>query len=407
MRKVQRSKIVGTAGNVAFWMGWALCAAACSGSDDEPAATPEPPAGSGGTGGADPGVPPEDVKLDEKFADLFTIGAAVDPNGLVTHADLLLEHFNSLTPENDMKFESLQRTEGNFTFTNADAIVDFASQNGMRVRGHALVWHRQTPAWMFVDAEGAPASEELLFERLRAHVSTVVGHYKGRVQAWDVVNEAMMDDGRLRTNEEEREDQRSPWYGIAQERYIAEAFRAANEADPDAKLFYNDYYDWIPVKHQAIYEMLRGLLEQGVPVHGVGVQTHVNIEQSPVETSPGFTQSPENLEAAIALYSSLGLEVHVTEMDMSVYVQGVPYAPEMFYNTSTFTTELAERQGERYRAFFDVFRRHADTIGNVTFWGVADDNSWLSEFSSGRQDFPLLFDRNHQPKPAFFAITDF
>jgi endo-1,4-beta-xylanase len=384
----------------------ALAAFACSSSDDETSAPAEPSAGVGGTSGSESQTPAGPLKLAEKYEPLFTIGAAVDPTSLTSHRDLLLEHFNSVTPENEMKFESLQPTEGNFNYGPADTLVAFAEQNGMRVRAHALVWHRQTPAWVFTDA-GAPASQELVLSRMKDHIANVVGHYKGRVQSWDVVNEAMMDDGRLRTGDEERADQQSPWYRSLGDTYIAEAFRAANAADPDAKLFYNDYYDWIPVKHQAIYEMLKGLLEQGVPVHGVGLQTHINIEPSTIETNQAFYQTPENLEDAIELYSSLGLEVHITEMDMSVYVPGVMYTPDMFYTVDTFTADIAEKQAARYSAFFDVFRRHADAIANVTFWGIADDNSWLSEFASGRQDFPLLFDRDHQPKPAFFAIMDF
>jgi endo-1,4-beta-xylanase len=306
-----------------------------------------------------------------------------------------------------MKFESLQPTEGVFNFGPADAIVEFAERNDMMVRGHALVWHRQTPAWMFTDAAGAPATEELLFTRLRDHITAVVGRYKGRVDAWDVVNEAFMDDGAYRTAVEEREDQRSPWYGVAQERYIAEAFRLAHEIDPDAKLFYNDYYNYLPEKRQAIHAMLEQLLAEGVPVHGVGLQAHLSIERSPVETSHGYYQTLEEEEAAIELYSSLGLEVHITELDMSLYIPGIMYTPDTFYTAATFTDEVAAKQAARYREFFELFRRHSDVITNVTFWGVADDNTWLSEFSSGRKDFPLLFDDAHQPKQAFEAITRF
>jgi endo-1,4-beta-xylanase len=345
--------------------------------------------------------------LAQKYADRFPIGAAVDPVSIQTHADLLGQHFSSVTPENDMKFESLQRTEGVFTFAAADAIVEFAESHDMMVRGHALVWHRQTPAWMFTDAAGGPASEELLFTRLRNHISTVVGHFKGRVDAWDVVNEAFMDDGAYRTAEEERDDQKSAWYGVAQERYIAEAFRAAHDADPDAKLFYNDYYNYLPAKRQAIYEMLRQLLADGVPVHGVGLQAHLSIEPSPVETSHGYYQTIAEEEAAIELYSSLGLEVHITELDMSLYIPGIMYTPDTFYTAATFSDELKAKQAARYGEFFALFRKHSDVITNVTFWGVADDNTWLSEFSSGRKDFPLLFDDAHQPKEAFEAVTGF
>jgi endo-1,4-beta-xylanase len=345
--------------------------------------------------------------LSQKYSEYFPIGAAVDPSSIQTHAALLEQHFNSITAENDMKFESLQRTEGVFDYSAADTLVAFAQSHGMKVRGHALVWHRQTPAWVFTDSSGADVSAEVLLARLKSHISNVVGHFKGSVYAWDVVNEAIMDDGAYRTAEETNESQRSKWYGIARETYIAEAFRYANAADPDAKLFYNEYYNYIPAKHQAIYEMLKKLLEDGVPVHGVGLQAHLSIAPSTVETSHGYHQTVENEEAAIQLYSSLGLEVHITELDMSLYIPGTMYTADTFYTPATFSDELQTQQAERYRAFFELFRKYKGVVTNVTFWGVADDNTWLSEFSSGRQDFPLLFDASHQPKKAWHAVVDF
>jgi endo-1,4-beta-xylanase len=306
-----------------------------------------------------------------------------------------------VTAENEMKFQSLQPTEGTFTYGPADGIVNFAIQNGMKVRGHTLVWHTQTPSWVFNNA-----SKETLLARMRTHISNVVSHFRGKVYAWDVVNEAVMEDGSYRTGDL-AENQKSRWYEIAGESYIAEAFKAAHAADPDAKLFYNDFYDYVPAKHTGIYNMLKALLEQGVPIHGVGMQCHLNIEQSTVATSHGYHQSVENLEAAIELYSSLGLEVHVTELDLSLYIPGVMYDMSTFYTPATFTEALQIKQAERYRVFFELFRKHADVLTSVTFWGIADDNTWLSEFDSGRQDFPLLFDTQHNPKKAYDAVMDF
>jgi endo-1,4-beta-xylanase len=352
-------------------------------------------------------VAPEAASLAQKYASLFPIGAAVDPESIHTHAALLKKHFNSITTENQMKFESLQNVEGKFDYAAADAMVAFAKSNGMKVRGHALVWHRQTPDWVFVDAAGAPASKELLLARLRDHISHVVSHFKGSAYAWDVVNEAVTDDGRFRTDHEEDADQRSKWHGILGEAYIAEAFKAAHEADPAAKLFYNDYRHYIPAKRQAIYTMLKELLASGVPVHGVGLQAHLSIEPSTLEGNHGYYQTVANLEEAINLYSSLGLDVQITELDMSVYVPGVKYTPETFYTDATFTDAIEAKQAQRYAAFFELFRKHADVITGVTFWGIADDNTWLSEFKSGRKDFPLLFNAKHEPKQAFYAVTNF
>lgn len=345
--------------------------------------------------------------LREKYAYCFPVGAAVDFRSRETHADLITRHFDSVTPENEMKFDAFQRTEGLFTYVGADRIVELAEANDLQIRGHTLVWHRQNPAWLFVDDDGDPVSGDVLLERMRTHIRTVMGRYQGRVRVWDVVNEAIMDDGHLRTGDEPGQDQSSPWYAILGERYIAEAFRAAHEADPRARLFYNDYYNYLPSKHQAIYELLEGLLAEGVPVHGVGLQCHLNIEPSTDPEHHSYHQTIENTEAAIELYASLGLEVQITEMDVSVYVGGRMYTEDEFYTEETFTDALEQQQAERYRAFFELFRRHADAITGVTLWGVADDDTWLSELSSGRTDFPLLFDTHHEPKRAFDAIVDF
>jgi endo-1,4-beta-xylanase len=339
--------------------------------------------------------------LYEKYADCFPIGAAVDSTSYSTHASVLKPHFNSITAENEMKFDSLQPSEGNFTYAAADKLVDFARSNDMRVRGHALVWFRQTPDWVF-----ANASKTTLFARMKSHITNVVQHFKGKVYAWDVVNEAMMNDGKYRTGNE-ADDQKSQWYAIAGKDYIAEAFKYAHEADPDAKLFYNDYYDYIPAKQRGIYDMLKELLDAGVPIHGVGMQCHLNIRPSTDPANQGYYQDVAHLEDAIKLYSSLGLEVQVTELDLSLYVPGVTYTSDQFYTAATFTNELKLEQAARYREFFGLFRKYSDVISGVTLWGIADDNTWLSELSSGRKDFPLLFDDDHNPKKAYDAVMDF
>jgi len=359
------------------------------------------------TGVGQPPQEPPALSLAQKYSSYFPIGAAVDPDSIHTHAALLEQHFNSITTENEMKFESLEKAEGVFDYTTADSMVAYARGHGMKVRGHTLVWHRQTPDWVFVDASGAPASRDVLLARLKNHILNVVGHFKGSVYAWDVVNEVITDDGKYRTADETEPDQRSPWHGILGTSYVAAAFRYAHEADPDAKLFYNDYRNYIPAKRQAIYEMLKQLLAEGVPIHGVGLQCHLSIEPSPVATNHGYYQTIPELEATIELYSSLGLAVQVTEFDMSLYVPGVTYTADTYYTEATFTPELAAKQARRYGEFFELFRKHRDVITGVTFWGIADDNTWLSEFKSGRRDFPLLFDAKHQPKPAFDAVVGF
>jgi endo-1,4-beta-xylanase len=357
--------------------------------------------GSGGhpMGGMTPG-------LATKYADYFPIGAAVDGQSYMTHASLLRTHFNSIVAENEMKWQSLEANEGTFTYNTADAIVGFAMANNMRIRGHTLVWHSQNPSWLFSNGSGGMASRDVLLARMRRHIMNVMQHFRGKVYAWDVVNEAIMEDGSYR-NGTLAEDKRSLWHQIAGESYIAEAFRAAAAADPNAKLFYNDFYDWIPAKQQGIYNMLKNLLAAGVPVHGVGMQCHLNIQKSTDPNNQSYTQDIAHLEDAIKLYSSLGLEVQVTELDLSLYISGMTYTPDTFYTAATFTDALKQQQAERYFEFFQLFRAYRSVITNVTFWGIADDNTWLSEFSSGRKDFPLLFDINRNPKPAFWAVVDF
>lgn len=350
-------------------------------------------------GGVTPG-------LAMKFADYFPIGAAVDSQSYTTHASVLKAHFNSVTAENEMKWVSLEATEGSFSYGSADAIVNFATSNKMKVRGHTFVWHTQNPSWLFTNSSGGMATKEVLLARMKKHITNVAQHFKGKIYAWDVVNEAIMEDGSYR-NGTLADDKKSLWYQIMGESYIAEAFKAAHAADPDAKLFYNDFYDYIPAKQQAIYNMLKELLAQGVPIHGVGMQCHLNIQPSTNPSNQGYYQDVGHLEDAIKLYSSLGLEVQVTELDLSLYVPGVTYTSDMFYTSSTFTTALKNQQADRYAAFFALFRAYRSVITGVTFWGIADDNTWLSEFSSGRKDFPLLFDNSHNPKPSFWAVVDF
>jgi endo-1,4-beta-xylanase len=361
--------------------------------------------GQGGSGGYGGTVAPS---LYQKYASYFPIGAAVDTS-YNNYASILTKHFNSVTAENEMKFDALEPTENSFTYTNADRIVSFAQTNNMKVRGHALVWHRQNPSWVFTNSAGGQATRDQVLARMRNHISKVMQHFQGKVYAWDVVNEAMMNDGKYRTGDESADDQKSMWHKIVGESYIAEAFKAARAADPNAKLFYNDYYDHIAAKRDGIYNMLKGLLDSGVVVHGVGIQCHINVEPSMDPTHQGYFQTVENIAAAIEKYASLGLEVQITEMDVSLYIPGVTYTSDMFYTAATFTDALQIKQAERYRAFFDMFRAHEAMLTGVTLWGIADDNTWLSEFSSGRKDFPLLFDgtSSHNPKKAFWAVVDF
>lgn len=322
--------------------------------------------------------------LKERFAADFKIGAAVNPWTIRTQESLLAYHFNSITAENEMKFVNVHPAEQTYTFEDADRLVEFARENGMAMRGHTLVWHNQTSDWLFRDSQGGTVSKEVLLERVREHIHTVVGRYKNEIYAWDVVNEAIADEGGalLRT---------SKWTEIAGPDFIAKAFEFAHEADPRAILFYNDYNESNPQKRDKIYTLVQSLLEQGVPIHGIGLQAHWNL----------FDPSLDEIRAAIEKYASLGLQLQLTELDMSLF---------RFEDRRADLTEpepgMLERQAERYEAVFRLLLEYRDVISGVTFWGAADDYTWLDDFPvRGRKNWPFLFDAAHRPKAAFDRIA--
>ncbi|WP_270168874.1 endo-1,4-beta-xylanase [Paenibacillus sp. SYP-B4298] len=325
-----------------------------------------------------------EAALKELFQEDFHIGAAVNPSSMKKQEQLLSYHFNSITAENEMKFVSLQPEEGKYTFEAADTLISFARKHGMAVRGHTLVWHNQTTGWVFEDSQGQPVSREVLLERMRSHIHTVVGRYKDSIYAWDVVNEAVADEG-------DQQLRPSRWLDIAGPEFIAKAFEYAHEADPNALLFYNDYNESDPLKRERIFQLVESLLKQGTPIHGIGLQAHWNL----------FAPSLEDIRAAIERYASLGLKLHLTELDMSVFE---------FHDRRTDLLRpdpsLLERQAERYESIFRLLKEYRDYIGSVTFWGAADDDTWLDYFPvQGRKNWPLLFDEQHRPKPAYERVA--
>jgi len=247
---------------------------------------------------------PDSLKgLKDYYRDYFTMGVAVAPSSLSgAQSDLIKKHFTSLTADNVMKPAPIHPEGNRYFWDNADLIANYAAANGMKMRGHTLVWHKQTPSWMFKDAAGNTVSKEVLLARLKDHITQVVSRYKGKVYAWDVVNEAL-DDSDAKVYRE------TDWYKICGEEYIEKAFRWAHEADPDALLFYNDYNAVFAGKRDKIYNLVKKLLDEGVPVHGIGLQGHWNIV-NPAE---------KDLRDAIVKYSSLGLKLQITELDISVY----------------------------------------------------------------------------------------
>jgi len=333
--------------------------------------------------------------LKDAYAGKFYIGTALNTpqiTGKDTAAvKVIIENFSAIVPENCMKSGPIQPKEGEFDFTLADQFVEFGIQNNKFITGHCLVWHSQAPRWFFTGSDGKEVSREVLLERMKKHIYTVVGRYKGKIKGWDVVNEAIEDDGSYR---------KSKFYQIIGEDFIKYAFQYAHEADPDCELYYNDYSEAIPAKRDGIAAMVKKLKDQGVRIDAIGMQCHVGLDYP----------SLEDYEKAIQIYSALGVKVMVTEMDISVlpmpvrnlgadiatnveykeklnpYVQGLPDSARIALEN-------------RYLDFFKLFLKYDDAFTRVTVWGVNDANSWKNGFPiRGRTDYPLLFDRKNQPK---------
>jgi len=339
------------------------------------------------------GQKPSTIKgLKDYYKDYFPIGVAVSRKTLSgDEAKLLLQEFNSITPENAMKMEAIHPHEDFYFWRDADSIVNFAQNHGLKIRGHNLCWHEQVADWMFKDKEGHLVTKDVLLKRLKEHITTVVKRYKGKIYAWDVVNEAIgdADDEFIRN---------SMWYKICGEEYITKAFEYAHAADPDALLFYNDYNTERPVKRDKIYRLLKKLIAQKVPIHGVGLQAHWSI----------FEPSEKELREAIELYSSLGLQIHFTELDMSIYPWEKHKRQKREGETEYLTPELEQKQADQYAKIFRIFREYKKHITSVTFWNVSDRYSWLDYYPvQGRKNYPLLFDQKLQRKKAYAEVINF
>ncbi len=330
--------------------------------------------------------------LKDYFAGYFTMGVAVSPRSVKTdEAGLILKNFSSITPENAMKMGPIHPRENEYFWGDADSIVAFAKNNHLKIRGHNLCWHNQAPRWIFTNAAGDTVSKEVLLQRLKEHITTVVNRYKGSIYAWDVVNEAISDKpGEYLRN--------SPWFRICGEDFIAKAFEYAHEADPDALLFYNDYNEINPVKRDKIYKLVKSLKDAGVPIHGIGLQGHWAINEP----------SESELTHTIKQFVDLGLKIQVTELDISVYNKEHDARERKMEDSHTeFTPEKESAQIDMYKRCFTVFKKYKKQITGITFWNISDRSSWLDNFPvRGRKDYPLLFDKNLQPKKAFWEVVN-
>jgi endo-1,4-beta-xylanase len=296
-----------------------------------------------------------------------------------------------------LKWEVVHPQPGTYDFALSDKYVEFGEKNHMFIVGHNLVWHSQVPKWVFEDDKGAPLSRDALLARMKDHIQTVVGRYKGRINGWDVVNEALNEDGTLR---------QSPWLKIIGEDYIEKAFEYAHKADPKAQLYYNDYSLENEAKRKGALELVKRLKAKGVPITGVGVQDHVSLDWPTVD----------QIDATITDFGKLGMKVMFTELDVDVLPAAtrsqtadvslnLASDPKLNPYANGLPDAMQQALAKRYADLFGTYAKHCGLVTRVTFWGVTDKESWKNDWPvKGRTNYPLLFDRNVLPKPAFDAV---
>lgn len=340
--------------------------------------------------------------LKDTFKQDFYVGAALNGrqiSGQDSKATALIkQQFNTISPENLLKWGPVHPQPDTYNFKPADDYVKFGQDNKMFIVGHTLMWHQQTPKWVFEDAAGNPVSREVLLKRLEDHINTVVGRYKGKIGGWDVVNEAIDDQqGDLR---------KTKWLEILGEDFAAKAFEYAHKADPKAELYYNDYSLYRPEKRAGTIKLVKSLQAKGIKVAAIGMQGHYGL------TKPSI----EQIEESIVAFSKLGVKVNFTELDIDVLPnpsrrQGADiaetFATDAKYNvyTTGLPDSVQQQLTKRYADLFALFRKHRAVIDRITLWGVTDNDSWLNDWPiRGRTSYPLLFDRSYQPKPALRAV---
>ena len=339
--------------------------------------------------------------LKDAYQGCFLVGAALNPAQFTgqdqAEGAVIKAQFNTISPENALKWAIIHPRPDTYDFSPADKYVEFGERNHMFIVGHNLVWHSQTPKWVFEDNNGNPLSRDALLERMRDHINKVVGRYKGRINGWDVVNEALNEDGTLR---------QSPWMKIIGADYLEKAFRFAHEADPDAQLYYNDYSLENEAKRKGALELVKTLKANGIPITGVGLQDHVNLD------SP----TSDQIDSTINDFGKLGVKVMITELDVDVLPWPaanqtadvslrVASDPKLNPYSNGLPEQVQHALSKRYADLFITYAKHCGLVTRVTFWGVTDKDSWKNDWPvRGRTNYPLLFDRRAQPKPALEAV---
>ena len=341
--------------------------------------------------------------LKETFKDKYLVGTALnkfqiegkDPESL----KLAVEQFNCITPENILKWQPVHPRPGVYNFGPADSLIELAEKNNMLVIGHTLVWHSQTPRWVFENSDGTPVSKDTLLQRMKEHIFKVAGRYKGKIHGWDVVNEAYDEEGNLR---------KSKWLDILGDNFIEWAFIWAHEADPDAELYYNDFNMWYKGKREAVIKMCQDFKAKGIPIDGIGLQGHWGMDY------PSIDELDESFKA----YATLGLKIMVTELDLDMLPSPGDYRGADISKNFELKKELDPwpdglpdsmdvKIAERYAEFFTLFNKYSDSISRITLWGVHDGQSWRNFWPVFRRTaYPLLFDRQLKPKKAFYAVIN-
>jgi GH35 family endo-1,4-beta-xylanase len=332
--------------------------------------------------------------MKDAYRDAFLIGTALDfrrPNEFnATELELITSQFNAMTPENSMKPGPVHPQEDTWNWTQADALIDFCTQNKITPIGHTLVWHSQTNPWFFENA-----TRDVALRRMRDHIVTLVGRYKGKIKGWDVVNEAINDGGDEQTAATDNL-RTSPWLKTVGPDYLLQAFKFAREADPTVALHYNDYNIESGPKHRSSLVLLKRLISEGAPITTVGIQGHWSVARI-------TGQKLDEIEKAIENYKALKLKVAITELDVTMTGEGggqLGGGGRGRGPTPPPTADMLQEQAAAYGKLFALFLKHRDVIDRVTFWGLHDARSWRGGQS------PLAFDRESQPKPALQAIVE-
>ncbi len=346
-------------------------------------------------------TPPSTTSLKDAFRGAFQIGAALAPKQFeerdTSSVALVKAQFNQVTPENVLKWENVHPQLATYNFDPPDKYVAFAERNGMFIVGHTLVWHSQVPRWVFEDAAGAPLTRDALLARMKDHIDRVVGRYKGRINGWDVVNEALNENGTMR---------QSQWSRIIGDDFVVKAFEYAHAADPAAELYYNDYNLATPAKRDSAVALVRRIRAAGIPVAAIGSQDHHKLDWP----------SAALVDSMFMAFRAANVKGNITELDIDVLPRAtanntadVAVRAQMQANANPYAAGLPDsvqqQLAKRYSDMFAVYLKHRDIIDHITFWGVADGDSWLNGWPvRGRTNHPLLFDRQNRPKPAFDAV---